>query len=1079
MELAGFLKDRRIGENIDLATAVLEYLEDGGADGTGGVLLLADQAKAFDSVQHDFLDGTLHAFGFPDEFRGIVRTLYNGARTTVKVNGKLGQPFTISAGLRQGCCASPQLYLIVQEVLLRMIRNDTRLRGVRAPGPNGSTSPEHAVELRGRCFADDLMVYLADVDAYVHLRDNLLAPFNRASGHAINFDKTYAIMAGQQAERIGQPHTRTRPSLESVDGDVKFRSLATFDGEYHGVKLGTAAQKHEEWQALEQQVKEHLRRAQPRQKLAGVHGRMAYVHTHILSKAWWPMEWTAPPIETMDEIHRRMQKDVNASITAAGVAIKYATLTQPKEDLGVGVVDVHAKVTAQHAARVATALNTQRKDHPEDHFVRHALARAYGTWAGELNLIRANYSFQLLLQTDGVPAWIKSGFRALGKLQPAQPQATATDTGWDDEPLFFNPWITSARSSLQDEQTAAQWGAAGVSKVAHLKSGPHRYLTPQQFKARHPDLSQAKFTALVKVLQERKPQPPPPDLRKDKARAAPLNTKRKRGAATTTTRSEEANGAAAAPEPAPPPEIPWPAALMNREPVLVTDLDQGTLQAMAVARDFTVPRAFDTKEKDVRYAAEYPGLSDEQYLERLRELAAALNRRTYVSMHLRDVDLRTHLCFHTIGGHKGQHALCAACAQLGQRSESTMMEALLRCPSRASPLLQRVAAAWEEITGEDLDHTSARVWLLGDRTPAGDAAADTPPLQHERVFQTLRLCVLRRLQEEHREDERRARGGAARSTNIDQLYGNLRRELAQEVRNQWARAKASTDTHAKTDFWNEWMHAGFAAFRRKTAKSQFVVHLLNPLPAPPTHAHAAVYHTDGAGARERGPNQAGWGFAGRLTGTQDEPEIWAACGRVVGGTPTERSKGEWLGADDPTSNSGELTAVLKAVQHAAAEQPADRPCHFHIDSMLALRAAWGRRQRPTRPRKGERVEDPRDDPNASLEALAEKHRHAGTYEKKHKVLHRNLAAAVAGLVRQRGAHRVRFYKVKGHSGDTWNDLADRWAGAGRDGCDEGALAELTTDVHTAASAERDGNIAAEAAAAAAAAEWSSDEDGVT
>ena len=238
-EQAGFLKDRRIGENIDLATAVLEYLEDGGADGTGGVLLLADQAKAFDSVQHDFLDGTLHAFGFPDEFRGIVRTLYNGARTTVKVNGKLGQPFTISAGLRQGCCASPQLYLIVQEVLLRMIRNDTRLRGVRAPGPNGSTSPEHAVELRGRCFADDLMVYLADVDAYVHLRDNLLAPFNRASGHAINFDKTYAIMAGQQAERIGQPHTRTRPSLESVDGDVKFRSLATFDGERSSKRAAT------------------------------------------------------------------------------------------------------------------------------------------------------------------------------------------------------------------------------------------------------------------------------------------------------------------------------------------------------------------------------------------------------------------------------------------------------------------------------------------------------------------------------------------------------------------------------------------------------------------------------------------------------------------------------------------------------------------------------------------------------------------------------------------------------------------------------------------------------------------------
>ena len=43
-----------------------------------------------------------------------------------------------------------------------------------------------------------------------------------------------------------------------------------------------------------------------------------------------------------------------------------------------------------------------------------------------------------------------------------------------------------------------------------------------------------------------------------------------------------------------------------------------------------------------------------------------------------------------------------------------------------------------------------------------------------------------------------------------------------------------------------------------------------------------------------------------------------------------------------------------------------------------------------------------------------------------------MQAAAHQLVRQKGQARVRLYKVKGHSGDPWNDLADTLAALGRE-----------------------------------------------
>ena len=105
----------------------------------GGLLLLLDNTKAFDRLQHPFMLETLAAFGMPASVLGAVGTLYNGAQTCVKVNGELGIAFDNSSGVKQGCPLSPLLYVLVQEVQLRMIRDAPDIHGIPIPDADGGS----------------------------------------------------------------------------------------------------------------------------------------------------------------------------------------------------------------------------------------------------------------------------------------------------------------------------------------------------------------------------------------------------------------------------------------------------------------------------------------------------------------------------------------------------------------------------------------------------------------------------------------------------------------------------------------------------------------------------------------------------------------------------------------------------------------------------------------------------------------------------------------------------------------------------------------------------------------------------
>jgi len=155
-------------------------------------------------------------------------------------------------------------------------------------------------------------------------------------------------------------------------------------------------------------------------------------------------------------------------------------------------------------------------------------------------------------------------------------------------------------------------------------------------------------------------------------------------------------------------------------------------------------------------------------------------------------------------------------------------------------------------------------------------------------------------------------------------------------------------------------------------------------PAPLTK-HTTIY-TDGAGPSGNQPSTektpAGWGFVAMDTHVRLE-----SAGAVL----TDSQHPRWLGARVGSNNTGELTAILEGAVWAF-HTPTVQAVDFRYDSEYAAKLAAGEWE-----------------PTANL----------------------HLVAAVRLAIKQlKSRVDVSFTHVKAHSGEIWNERADRLAASG-------------------------------------------------
>lgn len=180
---SGFIKGRNSFHNI---RRLLNILQQANIKNIKGLVVSLDSLKAFDRVEWLYLFFTMDKFQLGNNFIDWVKLLYCSPKAAVITNSHCSDIFHLERGTRQGCPLSPLLFALAIEPFAELIRTSPHITGFVSDGV------EHKISL----YADDVLLYLTEIDTSIsHLLD-YLKKFGHISGFKVNLSKTEAMPIG-------------------------------------------------------------------------------------------------------------------------------------------------------------------------------------------------------------------------------------------------------------------------------------------------------------------------------------------------------------------------------------------------------------------------------------------------------------------------------------------------------------------------------------------------------------------------------------------------------------------------------------------------------------------------------------------------------------------------------------------------------------------------------------------------------------------------------------------------------------------------------------------------------------------
>jgi hypothetical protein len=159
-----------------------------------GVICKLDIEKAYDHVNWNCLIHLMDTMGFGTKWQCWIRACISTVRYSVLINGSPAGFFGSSRGLRQGDPLSPLLFLLVMEILskiLKKVEDSGLIRGFQA-----SRSGVPGLSISHILFADDTMIMCdADPVQLMYLRLAMTC-FEASTGLRVNLGKSEIVPVG-------------------------------------------------------------------------------------------------------------------------------------------------------------------------------------------------------------------------------------------------------------------------------------------------------------------------------------------------------------------------------------------------------------------------------------------------------------------------------------------------------------------------------------------------------------------------------------------------------------------------------------------------------------------------------------------------------------------------------------------------------------------------------------------------------------------------------------------------------------------------------------------------------------------
>ncbi len=175
-----------------------------------------DYSKAFDTVKHEPLVELLHNLDIDDKDTRLLTNLYWKQQAAVRHNGEISDWMQIEQGVRQGCVASPHLFALYTEMIMRNIDG---MDGFRVGG----------TVVNNLRYADDTVI-LAESQLQLQSLINVVVEESEMKGLKLNISKSFTMVFSKSQIIPGCKIDVHGKSLEQVKSFIYLGAMFTSDG---------------------------------------------------------------------------------------------------------------------------------------------------------------------------------------------------------------------------------------------------------------------------------------------------------------------------------------------------------------------------------------------------------------------------------------------------------------------------------------------------------------------------------------------------------------------------------------------------------------------------------------------------------------------------------------------------------------------------------------------------------------------------------------------------------------------------------------------------------------------------------
>ncbi|XP_057811386.1 uncharacterized protein LOC131025603 [Salvia miltiorrhiza] len=196
------------------------------------IALKVDIKKAFDTLDWNFIDTVLKAFGFPIIFYNWIQAIFGSAHISIMLNGALHGYFSCSRGVCLGDHLSPILFGIAEDVLSRLFQAADSAKYISCMRMSRSEF-FHSHLL----YADDVLLFCQATRRNCIMVDSILNIYAQASGQMCNKEK-FTLYFGKGVS-MARKH-RLQCLLGFRPGSIPFIYLGVLIFSGRGMQLSMA-----------------------------------------------------------------------------------------------------------------------------------------------------------------------------------------------------------------------------------------------------------------------------------------------------------------------------------------------------------------------------------------------------------------------------------------------------------------------------------------------------------------------------------------------------------------------------------------------------------------------------------------------------------------------------------------------------------------------------------------------------------------------------------------------------------------------------------------------------------------------